>query len=656
MRHIAATLAFAACTVSCTSGPDPAQEETLDLELPDADGDSIMDHHEGAETDDADGDGTPNRLDTDSDGDGILDALEAGDADPITFPFDSDGDGLADFVDLDADDNCVPDEIEGGDDLDGDGALAFGDVDDDGDGILDRIEIGEACAFPDSDGDGEPDYQDLDSDGDGIGDLFEAGITPVHPDPADTDGDGTPDHLDLDSDGDGLLDADERGDGGVTDPPRDTDGDGRSDAADVDADNDGLLDAEEVALQTDPYDDDTDGDGFTDGAEVSVGTDPLDPLDVIEGIYVEVPARTDVLESFVFDLAVYQADIGFVVDTTLSMGPTLDALTAEFSQIVADLAGRIPDARYGVATFDDYNFGTLGTSVDRPFQLRQPITDQTPLVQAALGTIVLHNGGDPEESAVEALYQALSGAGYDQSCDATYQSTTDVLPFLASSADPFLGAGGEAFLSSTPDPGLLGGMGFRERSLPILVYATDAPLRDAATDETPGGCPLDASSAEVAAASAELGAYLIGIAVRVDDPILEMQALAAATGSLADTDGDGDATDPLVFPWTGSSVAFRQTITDAVGDLVGGLAFDEVRLAIRGDEPGFVIDVSPEVYRPTGAVEGEQIEFTLTLRGTEAPGPTDELYRLTLDVLGDGTVLLDTLDVFVLVPGAGSAP
>ena len=63
----------------------------------DADGDTICDRHEGMG--DLDGDGIPNHLDTDSDGDQRPDAIEAGDADPSTPPLDSDGDGVPDFLD-----------------------------------------------------------------------------------------------------------------------------------------------------------------------------------------------------------------------------------------------------------------------------------------------------------------------------------------------------------------------------------------------------------------------------------------------------------------------------------------------------------------------------------------------------------------------------
>ena len=144
----------------------------------DQDDDSILDVHEGS--DDADGDGTPNYLDQDSDGDGLADSLEAGDEDLMTFPRDSDGDGVADFLDSDSDENGIPDQIEVGInpmapvDFDGDEMPDYVDPDNDGDLISDVEEIGGLIPL-DTDSDAYPDYYDQDSDGDTILDLDEAG-------------------------------------------------------------------------------------------------------------------------------------------------------------------------------------------------------------------------------------------------------------------------------------------------------------------------------------------------------------------------------------------------------------------------------------------------------------------------------------------------
>ncbi len=74
-------------------------------------------------------------------------------------------------------------------DSDGDGVLDSVDADDDGDGILDTVEQSActpALATCDTDGDGVPNQLDMDSDNDGINDVIEAGLT-------DANGDGKAD-------------------------------------------------------------------------------------------------------------------------------------------------------------------------------------------------------------------------------------------------------------------------------------------------------------------------------------------------------------------------------------------------------------------------------------------------------------------------------
>ncbi len=662
---------FLVALAACSQEPalDTASTEP-DVTYVDTDGDTIMDQHEadpngvvdtGSEpnylTDDGDGDGTPNYLDEDSDGDGIADSIESGDADPYSFPFDSDFDRVPDFLDLDADGNCIPDADEGQADIDGDGIGAFADIDDDDDGISDYWEIGEDCDPPDTDGDGTLDYQDIDSDGDGIADAYESGTSDYNGEPADTDGDGIYDYLDQDSDGDGFSDERESGTNSPNDEPKDTDGDGVYDFADTDSDGDGIADDEEAQYGTDPYSEDSDGDGFTDGAEVSAGTDPTDSGSIIEGVYVEVGEREEIEEVFTFTLDIQMGDVAFLLDTTCSMSGTLNAMKSEYASIVSAIAAALPDAEYGVATFDDYAYSGMGSGQDRPFILEQQITGNTTQVQTALNSLGTHNGNDWPESAMEAIYQAATGTGYDQNCNGSYQSSTDVLPFLASGSDPFGGTGGQA--GNASGSGTVGGMGFRDYALPIIVYATDADMRDPDSPQysSPNGCPRDAGSTAVTNAVGNLGAFLIGISVNASSgaPKTQMDSLAQATGSLADLNGDGVANENLVFTGNGSSSTFRTTITSAIEDLVSSVRFSEINLDIEGDTDGFVVDIEPDTYALSGAVTGEVVDFTLLFRGTVAETEEDQIFQLTLNVMGDGTVLLDSQDIYVVVPGTSYA-
>ncbi len=263
---------------------------------------------------DTDGDGIPNRLDSDSDNDGISDVREAKGTDtdgdgrvdggvdangvPLSTnggltPPDTDGDGKPNPYDVDSDGDGIPDSIEKGAngnnpvDTDGDGTPDYLDLDSDNDGIPDAVEKGPNGATPlDTDGDGIPDYKDTDSDNDGILDNAEdSGCTGTSPcTPTDTDGDGTPDYRDLDSDNDGILDSVEKGTGTT---PVDTDGDGTPDYRDLDSDNDGILDSVEKGTGTTPVDTDGDGtpdyrdldsdnDGILDSVEKGTGTTPID--------------------------------------------------------------------------------------------------------------------------------------------------------------------------------------------------------------------------------------------------------------------------------------------------------------------------------------------------------------------------------------------
>ena len=75
----------------------------------------------------------------------------------------------------DTDEDCIPDGVEGCDempprDTDGDGAPDYADTDADGDGIVDDIRgRRDLPGHPrDNDNDGTPDFQDPDSDNDGV--------------------------------------------------------------------------------------------------------------------------------------------------------------------------------------------------------------------------------------------------------------------------------------------------------------------------------------------------------------------------------------------------------------------------------------------------------------------------------------------------------
>ena len=179
---------------------------------------------QGAVVTDTDGDGVPDHCDLDSDNDGISDLVESGNA--VAIAADTDGDGMISAAEATA---------AGLTDSDGDGvldALGATPVDTDGDGIADYLDL-------DSDNDGIPDTVEaqttagyipptnMDTDGDGVDDAYDPDSGGQFSIPVDTDGDGTPDQLDTDSDNDGFSDSTESG---LVLSGNDDDGDGIDDA------------------------------------------------------------------------------------------------------------------------------------------------------------------------------------------------------------------------------------------------------------------------------------------------------------------------------------------------------------------------------------------------------------------------------------------
>ncbi len=215
---------------------------------------------------DADGDGIINSLDKDSDNDGIPDVIESGSIDTngdgvVDSTTDVDGDGFMDPYD-NADSGSGAGEVTNGTmpnnpDTDGDGLNNLVDLDSDNDGIPDIVEVngidtngdGRVDNSTDADNDGLADIYDPDDDGtfgidsgegnsplvetDGSGNLFNSGTG----NSLNTDSDSYPDYLDLDADNDGIPDIVEVG-------ASDSDNDGMVNTASLpwDADGDGLAD------------------------------------------------------------------------------------------------------------------------------------------------------------------------------------------------------------------------------------------------------------------------------------------------------------------------------------------------------------------------------------------------------------------------------
>jgi uncharacterized repeat protein (TIGR01451 family) len=271
------------------------------LMLNDSDQDSLSDATEDANHNGVVDPGETDPANSDTDGDGIIDGLDAGPGGPSAgaLSLDADNDGINDSTEVNGyyvyymRDVLLADSTVSGTVSDSIFVTSAPDnPDTDADSLNDGAERFTWHTNPDSvnsdAADGWTDGQEvtygtnpnrLDTDGDGRRD----GIG--NEDASDVDGDGVIAALDADSDNDGLYDGEEdvnhNGivDAGETDPnDYDSDNDGLSDGYEFrtgssgtlaqDTDGDGIYDGFEItSLKTDPNNVDTDGDGINDGAE-----------------------------------------------------------------------------------------------------------------------------------------------------------------------------------------------------------------------------------------------------------------------------------------------------------------------------------------------------------------------------------------------------
>jgi hypothetical protein len=641
-----------------TVGEDGSTDTFVGPPLPDEDGDTIADEDEGRGANvDTDGDTVPDYLDDDSDGDTIPDYMEAGDGDNRTPPHDTDFDGDPDFRDQDSDGNGILDASEGIADTDGDGTHDASDLDNDGDTIGDSEEIGPDASSPiDADGDTIPDYMDTDSDGDTIGDRYEG------PASSDTDGDGTPDRHDLDSDEDGLSDADEAGDADPATPPTDTDGDGVYDFRDADSDNDGLSDGWEVANGTDPYAEDSDGDSVPDLIEVGAGTDPNDPGSdpTTEGnFYFLVPYEEDpdpAMDTLVFSTSLQMADVFFLMDTTGSMGGEISNLKSSLSTIIPQVAAIIPNVWFGVGRFDDYPVSPYGGTSDVVYQLLQRMTDNVALAQNGVDALDRHWGNDGSESSVPALWATATGNGL----------------------------GGYLPPTSVCSDTEVGYPCFRPGAVPIIVHITDASFHNGPGNYDPyGGISPAPTYNEAVVALNAIHAKVIGIwSTGGVGPVQDhVTAIATDTGAV-DVGGN-----PLVFSVDGTGSGLGGEVVSAINVLANQVPID-ISAEGRDDETDaedatqFIDHIEPNtaggVEDPldpgtfcvsglsTGEVEppdtipdyfvdvlpGETVCFDIYAARNTTVEPTEEpqVFMAYVDVLGDLVTVLDTREVFFLVP------
>jgi hypothetical protein len=505
----------------------------------------------------------------------------------------------------------------------------------------------------------------LDTDGDTISDNAEGAGS------IDTDRDGTPDTMDTDSDGDGLTDAMEAGDTDVLTRPVDTDGDGTPDFRDLDSDGDGLSDALEIGAHTSPTDADSDHDGIGDLVEVAAMTDPNDPTDnprangdffFLEP-YMAPPSPTR--DTLVFATNIQRADVFFMIDTSISMQSYIDTIrTSLTTTIIPGVAAAIPDVHFGVGQFDICPTAAAG---------------HTPAMCVGIQVDQISTGN------TTAVGNALMGLTAD--CSGVHEPYAQSIVLWASGADPRW--------PTAVAPACAHGVGLgcmRRDALPILLVIGDERFTESYNQSGTACGTTSCMSCATYPTVTEIITQVNRIAGRVMQLGPASMASPMEWGMIATGTGAVDAAGmPLIFPTAGSATvdmavvnAIRQlamstplditaVARDDTSDTIDALAF--ISRIETNNMPGIVDPRDPTRICMGGLTTADRdmngvletfvdvrpgtpvcFDIVPAMNTTVMPAAMPILVHAFVDVLGDGVTVLDTRDVYFLVPPAIAGP
>ncbi|MEZ6125082.1 MAG: SdrD B-like domain-containing protein, partial [Planctomycetaceae bacterium] len=390
-------------------------------------------------------------------------------------------------------------------------------------------------------------------------------------------------------------------------------------------------------------------------------------------------------------------DVFLLFDDTGSFTSNSPIVRAAFPNIITQLQTRLPgiDLGFGVGRLEEYGNFAAEYATGRPFTLNQPIISSSPTgytdaevqasIQAALDHVAPGYGGDQPETVIEALYQMVTGAGFDGNNDC---DTTDSGPAGGYSTQVSPGTSGDvpAFSSFTADTahggldasGTIGGAGFRSGALPIIITATDTGFAyqpkgetsitgngttlpvSAFTGTSRGTTPFGAGAGiqETVTGLNALGALVIGLGTAdaaSAAPRSGLEALATVTGAVNQTttsiaNGTADPIDPgdpFYFKIGSGGDPLVGNIADGiVAAIDGAVTSVSVNVTLRASDPRVHIAFSPGVIPNLSA--GQRADFAVTFTGDGRPE------RFDLQFVREGTdVVLGSIPVVLGTPIVG---
>lgn len=383
-------------------------------------------------------------------------------------------------------------------------------------------------------------------------------------------------------------------------------------------------------------------------------------------------------------------DVFLLFDDTGSFVNNSPIVRAAFPDIIAQLQASLPGINlgFGVGRFEEYANFAFEYATGRPFVLNQPIVAANTAgymtaIQAALNRTTPGYGGDQPETDIEALYQLVTGVGFDgnnngsvldsgaaglDSTQLNPGSSGDVPSFASFTLDP---SG-----SGLPAAGSVGGGGFRAGALPIILTATDTGFAyqpksesiitgvggssvpiSALTQTSRPTTPFNSGAGiqQTITALNALGALVIGLGTNPEstlDPRQGLESLSTLTGAVnrsTSTIPNGTANpiapgDPLYFQIaSGFASSVASGVVSAIQNAVTNVAVD---ITVQASDPRVHIINHSGVQ--TGIGSGQTATFDIEFVGDGIP------HRFDLQFVRSGTnVILGSIPVVLGTPIPG---
>ena len=383
-------------------------------------------------------------------------------------------------------------------------------------------------------------------------------------------------------------------------------------------------------------------------------------------------------------------DVFLLFDDTGSFTNNSPVVRAAFPNIITQLQTSLSgtDLAFGTGRFEEYGNFASEYSTGRPFILNQPMVASSTAgymtaIQAALNRTTPGYGGDGPETDIEALYQLVTGLGFDGNNNGTVSdsgaaglSSTQLIPGNSGDVPSFASFTADVAANVLPAAGTIGGAGFRAGALPVILLATDIGFAyqpkgetsitgangltlpmSALTGTSRPSTPFNSGAGlqETITGLNALGALVIGLGTNTQanvDPRQGLEAISKLTGAINRTtttiaNGTVDPIapgDPLYFQISsGFATSVADGVKNAIQNAVTNVAMN---ITVQASDPR--VRIVNHTGTRNGVGSGQTATFDIEFIGDGIP------HRFDLQFVREGTsVVLGSIPVVLGTPIPG---